>query len=64
MALFVLGKLSGSFIMSYCGSMTQLQLIATDNADVNPPEKLLSDGGTLPGKASSTTDSENRCFHL
>lgn len=50
--------------MSYCGSMTQLQLIATDNADVNPLEKLFSDGGTLPGKASSTTDSENCCFHL
>lgn len=44
--------------------MTQFQLIAIDNSDVNLPEKLFLDGGTLPGKAGSATDSENCCFHL
>lgn len=32
-------------------AMTQLQLIAIDGSDVNSPEKLLSDGGSLPGRA-------------
>ena len=30
--------------------MTQSQLIAIDNSDVNPSEKSFSDGGTLPAK--------------
>lgn len=32
-------------------AMTQLQLTATGGSDVSPPEKLLSDGGSLPGRA-------------
>ena len=39
-------------------AMTQLQKIAIDDSDVNLLEKLLSDGGSLPGRARSTTDSE------
>ena len=35
-------------------AMKQLQLMAIDNSDVNPPEKLFSDGGTLPGRASES----------
>lgn len=44
-------------------SMTQSQLIAIDNSDVNSPQNFL-DEGSLPGRASSATDSENCCFHL
>lgn len=53
--------LSGEFIMRYC---VQLHPISIDNSDVNPPEKLFSDVGTLPGKASRAIDSENCCFQL
>lgn len=36
-------------------AMTQSQLIAINNSDVNPPQNLL-DGGSLPSRESSTTD--------
>ena len=42
--------------------MTQLQLIAIDNSDVNPPEKLFSDGGILPDQVVRATDTENCGF--
>ena len=56
-------KLLDTFIMSYCGSW-QLQLIATDNSDVNPPEKLFPDRGTLPSRYCRAPDHKNCCFHL
>lgn len=45
-------------------AMAQLQLIAIDNSGVNPPEKLSSDRGALPGRAGKATDSGNCGFHL
>lgn len=33
-------------------AIIQLQLIETDNSDVNPPEKLISDWGILPRKTN------------
>lgn len=44
-------------------AMMQLQLIAIDNSDVNPPEEVVPDG-LLHQQVLQTTDSENHGFHL